>query len=222
MPPAEAIKKTISLLGMVFLVPISPEELKQIAFQNIAFLWDHSSDGHILLDREGKFVFVNKLVEEKTSFLREELIGKKFFDAGILSLASRELTKQKFIARLLGKQFEPYEIEAVSKFGEKMAYELNATPVLKDGKIVGIYVILRDLGERKKLEAELRRQNSRLRETVLLHCRDLSLEIKSLQSFLSDLEKKCAGAEAEKLKKGIQLADELEKTLGRLIGKFSG
>ncbi len=196
-------------------------DLKQIALQNIELLWERSSDGHIILDREGRFVFVNKAVEQKTNFSRKELIGKKFFEVGVLSVASRELTKQKFIAFLLGKQFEPYEIEAMSKFGEKMAYELNSTPILKDGKIVGIYVILRDLRERKKLEAELRKQNSKLKETVLLHCRDFSLEITSLQSLLSDLEKKCKGPEADKLKRGIQMADELEKTLKRLIDKAS-
>lgn len=200
---------------------ISPEKLKQIALQNIEFLWDHSSDGHIILDREGRFVFVNRAVEQKTNFARKELIGKKFFEAGILSVASGELAKQKFIAFLLGRQFEPYEIEVMTKFGGKKPYELNSTPILKDGKMVGIYVVLRDLHERKKLEIELRKQNSKLKETVLLHCRDLSLELDSLQSLLSDLEKKCKSPESDKLKKGIQLSDELEKTLKRLIGKVS-
>jgi len=203
-------------------MPVQPQDLKQVAMQNIEFLWEHSSDGHIILDREGRFVFVNKAVEQKTDFSHKELVGKKFFEVGILSVASRELTKQKFIAFLLGKQFEPYEIEVIGKFGEKKSYELNSTPILKDGKIAGIYVILRDLSERKKLEAELRKQNSKLKETVLLHCRDFSLEIATLQSSLSDLEKKCKTPEADKLKKGIQMADELEKTLKHLIDKVSG
>jgi PAS domain S-box-containing protein len=204
-----------------FLATVSPEEVKFIALQNAETLWNKSTDGHLILDRDGRFVFVNKAVEEKTDFSRKELIGKKFFEVGILSVASRELTKQKFIAFLLGKQFEPYEIEVMTKFGEKKAYELNSTPIFKENKMVGIYVVLRDLAERKKLEAALRKQNSHLKETVLLHCRDLSLELDSLQSFLSDLEKKCKSGDADKLKKGIQMSDELEKTLKRLIGKVS-
>ncbi len=200
---------------------ISSEEVKYVALQDAESLWNRSSDGHVILDREGRFVFVNKAVEQKTSFSNKELVGKKFFEVGILSVASRELTKQKFIAFLLGKQFEPYEIEVMTKFGEKMPYELNSTPILKDGKMVGVYVVLRDLHERKKLEAELRKQNSKLKGMVLLHCRDLSLEIASLQSLLSDPEKKCGGPESEKLKKGIQMADELEKTLKHLIDKAS-
>jgi PAS domain S-box-containing protein len=200
---------------------VSPDELKRAALLHAEFLWENSSDGHLLVDAEGRFVMVNRTVEEKTGFPRQELLGKNFLDSGLLSLASQELVKKNFVDRMQGKKIPPYEVEALDKFGEKLHYELNATPILKDGKPIGEYVILRDLTERKKLEASLRREIKLIHATVLQDARDFLLELGSLQSFLSDLEKKCTEAESGKLHEAVRMTDELDSLVRRLIEKMS-
>ena len=57
---------------------------------------------------------------------------------------------------MLGGKIKPYEVEVITKSGKKIYMEINATPLKKDGEIIGDIVIFRDITSRKKLEEEIK------------------------------------------------------------------
>jgi len=67
---------------------------------------------------------------------------------------------------LAGKQWPIFEVEGVRKDGGIIPYELRAVPIKKDGNIVAIQAILRNITDRKQAEKALRESEEKYR-TVL-------------------------------------------------------
>ncbi|MGC8812224.1 MAG: PAS domain S-box protein [Candidatus Aenigmatarchaeota archaeon] len=120
-------------------------------------LFELAVDPIVILDTKGRFVEVNKKVEEKLGYKKEDLIGKKFTEVGILTKKSTLITYKNFLKRLAGFEIQPYEVEVVKKNGEIIIGEINATPIKENGKVIGDLVIIRDITFRKKAEEEVRK-----------------------------------------------------------------
>jgi len=66
-----------------------------------------------------------------------------------------KLVKDRYRQRMKGKNVPPiYEIELITKDGEKIPVEINATRIIFQGKPADL-VILRDLRERKRMQQQL-------------------------------------------------------------------
>ena len=62
-----------------------------------------------------------------------------------------------------GVKIKPYEVEVLTKDGEKLPFEINAQRIVYKGKTADL-VIFRDISERKKAEKELREAHEELSE----------------------------------------------------------
>ena len=129
-------------------------------------LFELAVDPIVILDRKGRFVEINKKVEELLGYTKEDLIGKKFTEAGVLTKKSLMIAYKNFLKRMAGFEIKPYEIEVIKKNGEIIIGEINATVIKEDGKIVGELVMIRDITERKKYEEELKKLNEELKAKV--------------------------------------------------------
>jgi len=129
-------------------------------------LFELAVDPIVILDKEARFIEINKKVEELLGYTKEDLIGKKITEAGVLTKKSVLITYKNFLKRMAGFEIKPYEIEVIKKNGEIIIGEINAAPIKEDGKIVGDLVIIRDITERKKYEEELKKLNEELKAKV--------------------------------------------------------
>jgi len=106
----------------------------------------------------GHIVYVSPNIEEQYGYVPEDLIGKYL---NITTPASEIPKAINAIYKVLkGEQLTNFEINQKDAFGNIIPVEINATPVIKEGKIVSIQAIMRNITERKKFEKELLQQKT--------------------------------------------------------------
>jgi len=115
-------------------------------------LVEHANDG-VAIIQEDRLAFANKRLEEMTGYSREELIGKSFVK--MIAESEVELVKSGYEKWLREKPVPTIcEIKVLSKNGNIMSIEGNATVINYSGKPAAL-LILRDISERKKMEEKL-------------------------------------------------------------------
>ncbi len=125
-------------------------------------LFNSLPDPVVIVDSKGKFLAVNKKVEEKTGFKEEELIGKNFMNTKIVTMKSKAILIKNLMKRMMGANIGTYEIDALTKDGEKIPSEVNAAKIEYDGKKADL-VIFRDITERRKSEEALKESEEKFR-----------------------------------------------------------
>ncbi len=125
---------------------------------------NYLSDGAYCLDREGRFTFVNEVLVEWSGVPAEEFYRLHYLD--MLLTEDHEKARADFKRVMAGEEGIPYEAVYVDARGEKRAVELHSSPVHKEGSIVGLLGIARDVTARKQAEDALRESEERYR-TIL-------------------------------------------------------
>lgn len=118
---------------------------------------ENAADPIVILDKMGKVSQVNRRAVEITGYDKGELEGKNLAILNIMTARSKAAILKNFLARMVGREVAPYEVEFIKKSGEILPIEINAAPIRKRGRIVGDFVILRDITERKRSEARIAR-----------------------------------------------------------------
>jgi len=103
-------------------------------------LFENANDIVCTLDLEGRFTSVNRRGEQVLGYLREELLGMNLL----------ELTPENIECR---------ELEAIARDGTRIPLEVSARIIHEEGKATGIQAILRDIRNRRRLEADLSQAN---------------------------------------------------------------
>jgi len=127
-------------------------------------LVENSKDSIVVIDLNGNVQFANKVTEELTGFTSEDGIRMNV----------RKITPLKYwpksLAMLLkarkGEQIPYFESMIRRKDGKLIPVESGGQAIFKDGKVVGIQIITRDITERKKLEKRLKEYSEHVEEKV--------------------------------------------------------
>jgi len=117
-------------------------------------------DPTVIVDTKGKILAVNDGSLKLTGFKREELIGKNFLKTGILTLESEPVAVKNLSRRIIGTPPAPYELELLTRDGEKRWGEVNATEIEYGGK-PAVLAVFRETTEHKKMEEELRESKAK-------------------------------------------------------------
>ncbi len=114
-----------------------------------------SPDAIYINDFEGILLYGNKAAERITGYSREELVGKSFYEAGLLP--PEYLSKVAHAASLneAGKPTGPDEFELIRKDGSLVYVEVS-TYLMGKGDEAEVIGIARDITERKRAEEALR------------------------------------------------------------------
>ncbi len=126
-------------------------------------LFNLMPDPVVIVDGKGKFLAVNDIVEEKTGFKREELLGKNFLRTKIVTAKSKALLTKNLVKVMVGKHVASYEVDLVTKDGEKLTVDINAAKIGYEGKPATI-VIFGGITKRKRMEETLRESGERYRK----------------------------------------------------------
>ncbi len=119
-------------------------------------------DPIVIVNSKGNFLDVNKKVEEITGLKREYYIGKNFLKTKIVTKKSKLILLKNLLLRMAGEKIKPYEIEIITRDGNRIPFEVNAQKIDYFGKNADI-VSFRDVSERKKAEKELKEAHDKLK-----------------------------------------------------------
>ena len=118
---------------------------------------NHMDDGVIVINRSGRITTVNPFAERITGIGSSDLLGKDIIEA--FSSSVHELEDPGQVMKLIDR----IKIDPLQTIDEEIVYSkpatcinITSTPV-KDmfGDISGIIIMLRDITERKRAEAQL-------------------------------------------------------------------
>ena len=119
-----------------------------------AAIVEYSDDGIIGKTLDGAITSWNRAAEKILGYSAGEVLGKSI---ALLVPADRVDEEQKLIASILaGSGINHQETERLARDGRRIPVSLTVSPILdSDGRIIGASQIVRDITERKKVEAEL-------------------------------------------------------------------
>ncbi len=186
------------------------EEMKESILDErnqLRTLIDNMPDNIYIKDRESRFIVANKKVATIMGSTPEEVINKTDFDFYTHDLASQYYEDEQTIMKTLEPKIN-YEEPGLDEQGNRVIVSTTKVPLInKDGEVVGIVGIGRDITKTKRIEIQLRKRTEDLQETNQL----LEERQEEIQQQAEEL-----AAQADNLRK---INDELER-LNRTKDKF--
>jgi len=116
---------------------------------------ENAPDGIYMSGLDGTFLYGNRKSEEIVGYRREEMIGKNFLEAGLLSEKELNRAIELLKDNLEGKPTGPDEFELIAKGGRPVPVEINTSVVQCGDRKVSLGFV-RDITDRKKAETALR------------------------------------------------------------------
>jgi diguanylate cyclase (GGDEF)-like protein/PAS domain S-box-containing protein len=140
------------------------EETLQASIELYDELFENAQEIVYTHDLAGNITSLNKAAERISGFSNADVIGSNFIDW--VAPEARTLARQMIEDQLAGKGRSVYELDVISKAGQRVSMEISSHPLFREGKPTGIQGIARNITARKKVEEELSRKNQKLEEWV--------------------------------------------------------
>lgn len=154
--------------------------------EHLKIFFDYAPDAYYLLDSEGTLVDANKAAERLTGYRKEEFIGRKIVESGILDQGYVSKALTLLSKNLLGEPSGPDEFILNRRDGGRVVVEISTYPVEVEGKKL-ILGIAHDITERKKMERMVREYSENLERTVKQRTEDLEKTMKFLEMIIENV-----------------------------------
>lgn len=145
------------------------EPVAHLNLQHAATLLAQMGEGLLALDHQGTVTFVNPAAEQLLGWTRDEMLGKNIHEQLHIDGPgdSGEPAVDCPILEVL-QSATPHHGEDVftRKDGAAFPVGYTASPVTADGRVEGVVVVFREIGERKRLEEVRRQSEERFRALV--------------------------------------------------------
>jgi PAS domain S-box-containing protein len=142
------------------------EEALRVSEDRFRGIAERIDDIIIDMNHEGGITYASPSVEPALGYKPEEMNRTRMEQYLPQSEISR--IAPNWAAVMQGKSVIGIQGEMLRKDGTCISAEMNASPILKDGRVVGVQAVIRDITERKLVEKELRRSEKRFRDLAEL------------------------------------------------------
>jgi two-component system, NtrC family, sensor kinase len=124
-------------------------------------IFESANDIILVMDTGGKILDVNARLTDIGGYQKDELIGKQLNElTGIIVGENMDVVAANYLKLLAGAESASYKVEMIKKNREPIYLEVNAVPIRKEGKVIGIQALLRDITERNKSELVIKEQKA--------------------------------------------------------------
>jgi PAS domain S-box-containing protein/putative nucleotidyltransferase with HDIG domain len=152
--------------------------------EDFHLIFDYAPDGYYLSDLKGNFIDGNKEAERITGYKKEELIGKNYFQLGLLSIKDAPKALQLLRKNKRGLPTGPDEFILNRKDKKKIEVEISTYPVRLQGQLV-VLGIARDISRRKKTEEALTESEEKYR--TLINQLPIALALHDIQGNIREV-----------------------------------
>lgn len=165
------------------------EKQARASEQRLASITNASADAILSLNAQGRIESWNRGAELIFGYPAHEMQGRPLLNL----LGSSEAAEVEFRWLVEGVRQEGFvrghETTCWDAAGQQITVELTATHLTNEaGQDLAISVILRDVTERQRREAEIRRLNTSLREQVAERTRELAEKVEELAQANAELQ----------------------------------
>jgi len=130
-------------------------------------IFELSPEAIVIIDPKGNIVDINGRVYDWLGFKTEELIGKKLNEAPFLNEESQIRAQENFIKRMVGAEILPYELDFVTKKGEKVVGRVIGSPIRdKNKKITSVIIMISDITQHKAMEMQIKKSEEKYRNII--------------------------------------------------------
>ena len=178
---------------------------------------DNISDGVYMINEEGHFTFVNRVITDRAGIPVEKFCHLHFLD--LVMPEHKELVKYNFEKVMKGEDGIPYELSYRRVDGQKNTVEVHSKPIYQGGRVTGLLGISRDIAERRRAQEALREGYDHLELLVVERTQELLLKNRQLMEEIAqrrDVEKSLVRRERD-LEEKTRSLEELNCALKVLL-----
>lgn len=179
----------------------------------------------VILHRNQKIFLVNEAIHDVLGYQTGEVIGRNIFE--FVSSEFHSVVEENTRRRLSGEEIEPYEIEMITKCGDKITGEIRGSQIFYQRELAVLNVIV-NVTARKKYEQRLKDINTLLEQKIEERTAELSEAVRKLQCEIDErinTEKKLIASEeraleASRLKSEFlaNMSHEIRTPLNAILG----
>jgi len=121
----------------------------------------------LLIDKNYTIIDVNEQIREWLGYKPNEILDANLFSVPFLTKKSKNTMKKIFSKKLLNKQIPPYEIEVLTKSGEKRVCVVYTTSLRNEQKeIIDDFMVISDITELKHKQEVMRIKDSAISSSI--------------------------------------------------------
>jgi PAS domain S-box-containing protein len=193
-------------------------------FRDIA---EFSFDVITTIDSQGVIQYISPSVKDILGFKPEQLVGRNFQEIiPVSDDIEKELERidNVFASLEKGESIQGFQLEFLSKISSPVIAEINATPVMEEGKMVKVEAVVRDITERVESRRLLEQQNRQLKrlnkmkdEFIAKATHELRTPLTALKGYMDYIKNIYSEELSERVKELINIIDRNINRLNTLI-----
>jgi PAS domain S-box-containing protein len=145
---------------------IREEKIKSLK-ESYERVFHSTNDVIIVLNLKGEIVALNNAAKRVTGYEPELFINKHFKDLKMLPPKSKMRILKEFTKTILTGRVDKYDIKVITKNGKEKIGEISPSKIYRDGKLINIQAVIRDVTDQRKAENELNEAKKRFEDIAL-------------------------------------------------------